>query len=308
MEITLPLGRFYIARRVAMNRIQTIGLWGTSLFLLLSCGSLTSATPSPPFNIAQSTGYQKAMQSGYNAAAKQDYGKALEHFNRALKLQPGDRNAQTAINNLKDYQGNKKGFHVSPSGIGAPSVREGAASRLKNCLDGKKLVAIIPVNQLGLTSLAKPTLLFYIPPTSAKSLRVKLTDNAGATVYERTSKTPPKPGITEFNFADFDNSPSLKPETPYKWSLTLHCDPQDTSADVTVSGAIQRAKINPILLSQIEAVSMSDRANLYAINGLWYDAVKALAKARQQNPTDAKLAEDWSALIRSVQLEQELGG
>jgi tetratricopeptide (TPR) repeat protein len=291
---------------MAMKPCQRSSPRATSLIVLLSCASVPSIALSFPITTAQivrgAAGYQQAMQSGYAAAAKQDYGKALAHFKHALKLQPGDRNAQIVIDNLSRYQKTGKGFHVTPSGIGAPSVRERAATRQQNCLDGQKLVAIIPSDQLGLTSLAQPTLLFYIPPTSAQTLQVRLEDSAGAVLYEKTLKTPKKSGFAGFNFAEFKDSPSLKPETTYQWTFTLQCNPQDTSADVTVSGMIRRINLNPILESQLKNMSNRDRATLYANNGLWYDAVKALDQARQSNPTDTRLAEDWSALLKSINL------
>jgi len=279
--------------------------------MFVSCWTVAPVTLSLPLLTAQippsGAGYQQAMRSGYDAAAKQNYGKAVEHFKRALKLRPGDRNAQVAINNINRYQTSEKGFHVTPSGVGAPSARERAATRQQNCLDGRKLVAILPNNQLGLTSLAQPTLLFYIPPTSAKSLQVRLEDSTGAILYKKTLKTPIKSGLAEFNFAEFNDSPSLKTKTTYRWTFTLHCDPRDTSADVTVYGMIQRIELDPVLVRQLETVSISDRAILYAINGLWYDAVKALINARQSTPTDDTLAKYWSELLKSVDLDEELG-
>jgi hypothetical protein len=281
----------------------------TGLMMLLSCGSIAPAALSYPFSTVQTisitASHQQSTQASYSAAVNQSNGKVLEHSRDALKLPIGDLNAKTVIGKLaqnKQY----KGLRVTPPGIGAPTVRARGATRDQNCLDGKKLVAIIPENELGLTSLAQPTLLFYIPPTLAKSLQVRLEDTTGVMLYERTLKTPLKPGLAEFNFADFQDSPDLKSEVTYKWMLTLHCNLQDPSANVTVSGMFKRIDLDPTLVHRLEAASPRELINLYALNGLWYDTVKTLAKARQANPTDAELAQAWSELLQSVDLNKEL--
>jgi hypothetical protein len=141
---------------MAMKRIHQLI---TGLMMLVSCGSIAPVSLSRPFSTAQTApntaSYQQALKLGYDAAAKLNYGKALEYFRHALKLRPGDRNAQTAIANTAQHQ-KSKGFRVTPSGVGAPRDRARAGTRQQNCLDGQKLVAIIPDSELGLTSLAQP--------------------------------------------------------------------------------------------------------------------------------------------------------
>jgi tetratricopeptide (TPR) repeat protein len=295
-----------------MKRIHYLGLCATGLTILLSPGIIVPVTLGlsiPEIWIAQSAAnYENAMQLGYEAAGKQDYQKALEYFKRSLKLRPRDANAQRAIANTNEIIKEGNDFHVTPSGVGAPNVRERGATRQKNCLNGSKLVAIIPENELGLTSLAKTTLLFYIPPTSAKSLQISFEEKkTGAKFYERTITVPAKSGLAKFDLAEFDDAPSLELDTTYRWTLTLRCDPQDTSADVSVSGAIRRIAIDPILLRELERGSEGDRTRLYAMNRLWYDTVKVIAEARQSNPDDAQLNKDWVELLRSVGLDPRFG-
>lgn len=298
-----------------MIRFQSPIIWVIGLTMLMICGSVAPAAFSltrPTLASARSEDYQQAMQSGYTAAANRDYKRALENFQRALKLRPGDRNAQIAIKNTNYYLKNpvrSEEFQV-PSGVGAPNERVRAATRGK-CSNVSsnvpKLIAIIPENQLGLTSLEKPALLFYVPPTLAKSLQVRLQDdNTRATLYQRTLETPTQSGLAKFDFAEFNDAPSLELGKIYRWYLTLRCNPQDNSADVEVWGKIQRVELDPILASQLKKINNRDRANLYALNGLWYDAVKSLVEARQSNPKDARIAKDWAELLKSVELDQAL--
>jgi tetratricopeptide (TPR) repeat protein len=297
---------------MAVKRLHYLSLWATSLTIPLSLGIVSPVTlglSSPEVWIAQSAAnYENAMRSGYEAAGKEDFKNALKYFRRALKLRPGDANAQLAIANINQNLKEGNSYHVTPSGVGAPSERERGATRQKNCLNGSKLIAIIPENQLGLTSLAKPTLFFYIPPTLAKSLQVRFEDEKTADkFYDRTVTTPAKSGLAKFDLAELNDAPSLESDKTYRWTLTLHCDPQDRSADVSIFGTIRRIAIDPILLRQLEKVGIGDRARLYAINRLWYDTVKTIAEARQSNPQDAQLNNDWVELLRSVGLDAKFG-
>jgi Domain of Unknown Function (DUF928) len=253
-----------------------------------------------PQNITE---YDRFMKQGYQASTQRNNkNTALENFNRALKLCPDDSNANKAIENINAYYKNANVMHVTPSGIGAPSNRAQAATRNQNCLDGKELVALIPEQELGLTSMEHPTLLFYIPLTSAPTLKLTLEDNSGKTIYTKTFKTPAKTGLVQFKFSEFKESPSLTPLTTYQWTFSLVCDPQDPSANVTVFGSIQRIKLDPTLFGELKTATPSDRVKLYATNGLWYDTVATLAEARQFNPSDPQLAKSWQELLKSVGL------
>ncbi len=198
-------------------------------------------------------------------------------------------------------------MHVIPSGIGAPTGRAAAGTRNDYCLkDGNKVIALIPENQLSLTAMERPTLLFHIPPTSASTVKVTLQDDNGTTLYTKISATPAKPDFVQFRFADFKNSPSLIPGKIYQWTFTLLCDPKNPSANVTIFGKIRRTELDPILARELKTAKPHDRATLYAVNGLWYDTAATLAEARQANPTNAQLAQDWNELIKSIGLERLL--
>ncbi len=204
-----------------MKQLHYLSLCATNLAIFVSfwvVAPVTLAESVSGVEIAQSAAdYQNAMQLGYKAASEQDFNKALENFKRALKFRPGDRNAQIAIDNINQYLKEGNRLHVTPSGVGAPNVRSRGATRQKNCLNGRKLVAMIPEKQLVLTSLAQPTLLFYIPTTSAKSLQMRFEDDStGIKFYEKTLTTPAKPGFFRLSFAELNNTPSLELAKTYR--------------------------------------------------------------------------------------------
>jgi tetratricopeptide (TPR) repeat protein len=305
MEVTLPLGSFYFARGMEMKHLKNFHLVFLPSLLLLTNGLPTlqqtaSAAPklcnspsSESYELCMKLGYQTSMQRGNQKAA-------LEYFRSALKLRPADASASKAIQNLELQMQGGKVMHVTPSGIGAPTGRATAGTRNDHCLeDGKKLVALIPEHQLGLTTMERPTLLFHIPPTSASTVKVTLQDESGATLYTKTSATPAKPDFVQFRFSDFKNSPPLISDKTYQWTFTLLCNPKNPSANVTVSGNIRRIELDPILTSELKTAKPGDRATLYAMNGLWYDTLATLVEALQADPNNLKFKEDWQELLKS---------
>jgi hypothetical protein len=291
-----------------MKFSNTFRLISLSSLLLLSNGVPVlqrTAIASPQSCNPQSNGdYELCMKLGYKASMQRGNQKAaLEYFRNAQKLRPGDANANKAIQNIQLHMQGGNVMHVIPSGIGAPTRRATAGTRNDHCLeDGKKVVALIPENQLSLTAMERPTLLFHIPSTSASTVKFTLQDESGATLYTKISATPAKPDFVRFRLSDFKNSPSLIPGKIYQWTFTLLCDPKNPSANVTVFGHIQRTELDPILTSESKAAKPSDRATLYAVNGLWYDTAATLAEALQANPTNFQLAQDWKELIKSIGL------
>jgi hypothetical protein len=247
--------------------------------------------------------YERYMKLGYQASTQYKSKKiALDRFKRAIKLCPGNIFATTAAKNMEFQLQKGNVVHVTPSGIGAPSNRAQAATRKENCLNGEKVVALIPENELILTATERPTLLFYLPPTPASNIQITLGDG-GSKPYTRIVKTPKKQGdFVQFKFSDFTDSPALIPGKTYQWTFTLLCDPQGPSANVTVFGSIQRIELDPILANELEIAKPSDRAILYANNGLWYDTVATLVEALQSNPNDPQLAKSWQELLKSVGL------
>lgn len=51
----------------------------------------------------ENSGYDRAMQAGYEATQKRDYQAALKHFREALKARPNDAYAQQAVRNIETY-------------------------------------------------------------------------------------------------------------------------------------------------------------------------------------------------------------
>jgi hypothetical protein len=311
MAIALLLGSFYIAGRMEMRNSHIFQLASLSILVGLNSGiyflqSLAIAAPKA-CNPPSSGDYELCMKLGYQTSIQRTNQKvSLEYFRSAQKFRPSDASANKAIQNIERQMQKGNVLHVTPSGIGAPSNRAQGATRDQNCLDGKEVVALIPENQLSLTAMERPTLLFHIPPTLAPNIKVTLEENGGTTLYTKTFKTPKKTGYVAFKFSDFNDSPSLTAGKNYQWSLTLVCNPHAPSANVTVFGSIRRIELDPILTSILKTAKPGDRAALYAVNGLWYDTLAILAEAIQSDPNNSQLTKDWQKLLKSSGLRELL--
>ncbi|WP_254721630.1 DUF928 domain-containing protein [Kovacikia minuta] len=70
-----------------------------------------------------------------------------------------------------------------------------------------------------------------------------------------------------------------------------------------MEGTIHRVVQDRAIAAQIESASPQQKVELYAQNGIWFDALTTLANLRLANPQDPALTSDWDSLLRSVGLE-----
>jgi hypothetical protein len=265
------------------------------------------ATPQAPITVAQATisQYNKYMRLGYSATAKRDYRNALINFRRALSVRPGDAYATTAINNVSNYarRGSSKNIFIA-SNRGAPGTRIGGATRGGCSSSDRTLTALVPANNLGMTTSQYPVVFFYVPQTSADILELSLLDENDNEVYQKNLTPNKTGGIASINFASLPGLKPLQVGKSYHWYLSIVCNAQDRSADIFVDGWVQRVKLDPALQSALQQVSASDRASLYAVNGLWYDSLTALFETRKSSPNNSALINEWADLLDSVGLDK----
>ncbi len=267
----------------------------------------TLATPQAPIVVSQSTTsqYNQYMRRGYSATAKRDYRNALVNFRKALSVRPGDAYATTAINNVSKYarRGTSKTIFIA-SNRGAPGTRQGGATRGGCSSSDRTLTALVPANNLGMTTAPYPVIFFYIPPTSADVLELSLLDENDNEIYQKNLTPTKTGGIASINFSSLPGLKPLEVGKSYHWYLSIVCNTQDRSADIFVDGWVQRIKPDPALQSELQQVAASDRASLYAVNGIWYDSLTSLFETRKSNPNNSALVNEWADLLDSVGLDQ----
>ncbi len=107
--------------------------------------------------------------------------------------------------------------------------------------------------------------------------------------------------------------PALEVGQIYHWQVNLLCpDAESPDEDnqyipnVSVAGWMKRVEPSAAFVAQLDIATPTERFDLLAENGLWYDALTQLTTLRRENPKDETLAAEWSELFNSeyVQLPE----
>ena len=190
-----------------------------------------------------------------------------------------------------------------PYGSGRNPQREDGGDRgcsALNIPENKYLTALVPARNEALATTQSPTLLFYVPYTSTSPISAKLSlldENENDVVEPMLVTLSGTPGIIRLRLPK-----PLETKKLYHWAFAVICDRNDTAKDRVVHGWIQHVEPSPALISQLkEKASPRERAELYAKEGFFLDALALLAEIRY---TDPQANTDWSSLLQSLQLEK----
>lgn len=160
------------------------------------------------------------------------------------------------------------------------------------------LTALSPQTNLGFTVAAYPQFFFYIPQTSAKTVKFTLLKEDKNKVYETTLSTPSTPGIFRLSLPIDKTLPPLEIGKNYRWYLQLFCS-ELGNGEIYVDGWVQRVEPNSTPTSQSEKVEVGGWMESDRKHGFWYDDLAKLAEKLRSNPTDSALKVAWENLLRS---------
>ena len=195
-----------------------------------------------------------------------------------------------------------------PPNLGAPKGRTGGGASRGACAQSQAMHAVLPssaARSYSLTALEHPTFWFYLPnrPHPETRLEFVLQDAADRYVYKTVFNQPnASAGLVSVTVPE--QSSPLIANAAYSWTLSLQCDPTNPSQMAFIRGGIQRVAIAahpdsaPTLSTAIPTSSdPAITAQLYAQQGLWYDAITILAQALQTQPTNQFTAQAWKDLL-----------
>ena len=198
-----------------------------------------------------------------------------------------------------------------PVGLGLPQRREGGGTR-GECLQAKQIASIVPKSRMGTTATGDPTFFVYLPSSkeswedTLKGAEFGIEDENGNEVYQKILVLKNNSGIVDISLSDLPDAPTLEVGKIYKWYFHVICDlkndPQDRSSPHFVGGGVQRIELREALKSQLAQVSDSERATIYAREGIWYETLKTMAQLRRDRPNDLELAANWASILASVGL------
>jgi hypothetical protein len=166
----------------------------------------------------------------------------------------------------------------------------------------------------GLTAKENPAVWFYIPYSQVIVARIdfnlKDQDSSNKKTVYQTSMLPPKQGgIVGFALP---KNVRLAVDHLYQWELQLtmkipatsKVSPLPNAEKIVVTGWIQRKNLTSILSREIKQSNLTKQADLYGVNGYWYDAFAMVAELRRDYPQDLEIQKDWENILESINLDE----
>ena len=181
-----------------------------------------------------------------------------------------------------------------PPRSGMPAVRVGAGSR--GTADLLPALDVLAPRATGWTTKAQPNLYCYASKAVSTNVEFTLIIPGQSTlVIETNLANGLRAGINTIELARYGIE--LRPDTEYKWSISLVLDPESPSRDKVTSGVIQRILPSDELSRKLAQAKAFDRPLIYAQEGLWYDAADWLLGLLAITPMDEGLLRRLDELL-----------
>ena len=186
-------------------------------------------------------------------------------------------------------------------------TRSGSSPRQVHiAIDGEILecpfTALVPklgTDNYGLTLDEYPTFFIHIPKIPAATIEFTLIDEKDALIYQTRYPIAERDATFGIRLPRHSNLPPLNIGQVYTWQVSLE---SESSSMRVVRGEIERFEATSEFAKDLEEATPAGKVMLYAETSLWYDAVKALADLRRDDPDNPQLRADWIALMNAVEL------
>jgi Domain of Unknown Function (DUF928) len=200
-------------------------------------------------------------------------------------------------------------FIQPPPRQGTPKGTIPAGSRRGCPQTQKPLEALVPVTKFpdntelrwGLTTQDYPTFWFYVPyeSKSVQTAKFSLRDRTNRALYETNVTLTRTPGVVNVSLPK--EAPRLENNQWYRLYLFINisCAPNTPYQKDFAEAWVKRETLAPALSNELEEATTQQRANIYAKNGIWFDAITTVAESRRQNPNNKQ----WNNLLKSAGLE-----
>lgn len=227
---------------------------------------------------------------------------------------PATAQSSVASNNL-----NNLGVHFQPPQLpdnGTPTGRRKGAAGRGNCATESRLTALVPTFEKtlpenggkvtyvwGKTIAEYPTFWFYVPylSTSLRSVEFVLQDGEDD-IYRSPVTLPKTPGIVSFRLPS--TAKPLEVGKMYRWffKVNVSCAPKQLSNanyQDYVEGWVQRVELNSRMTHQLETATPQQQIAIYAANGIWHEALNAIADL---DGAETTVKNYWTELLQSAGL------
>lgn len=181
-----------------------------------------------------------------------------------------------------------------------PGRRVGGGTRGECVASSQSLVALNPVNNLGVTASDRPTVYVSMQPSDETfPVEFSLRDTDGQTVYETSFETTKHKSFVGVQLPE----KVLKAGQDYQWYFSAICDPDDRSQNVVLSGWLRRETSQTAMNADASLSSRLAQVKTYQAAGLWNDAIAAMVELRQTYPRDNTVLLQWKQLLQALDLD-----
>ena len=193
-----------------------------------------------------------------------------------------------------------------PPAEGMPVSSVGGASRtISNCFNEANdsaipFSAVLPSSNQGLTAASHPTILAYLPETSAQSVFFSWRGENDRDHYQAILPIENKAGIISLDLPQ--NAPPLEVGQNYQWALGIMCNGRLQPDSPMVQGRVKRIELSSAVQNLLDDDLSLKNAALYGENGLWYETAATLAQLKTARPNEVNLVLNWQELLNSVGL------
>lgn len=161
-----------------------------------------------------------------------------------------------------------------------------------------ELTALAPFSHVGQTTTTHPTFAWFVPDQASYPLEFRLFLNQQR-LYRTEMQS--QSGIMQFTLPPTENG--LTVGQNYTWQVVLVCNPNSPSANIVAMAEIGVVKASSELQRKLATLQNSQqRADLYAKQGLWFDALASALKEPANQPIVLTLL-DSLANVEAQQLK-----
>jgi hypothetical protein len=191
-----------------------------------------------------------------------------------------------------------------PPLLDAPPTRVGGS--IPGTGNGAAILQVLAPDHAGLTTHAQPTLYWYAStPLVVRFEIAPINEDGTAPLLKVEAGSKKLAGIQQLDLGD--HNISLQPEFTYQWSVVPVTDKGSRSAGIIASGLIERMELGEGLTSRIERSHGTELVNVYASEGIWYDALETISSMIEESPGDKGLEAIRASLLDQVGLQVVTG-
>jgi hypothetical protein len=204
--------------------------------------------------------------------------------------------------NKSNHTTQKQQVTFEPPQGSKPQTTVGGASRGGQCpMDTEHqdlpLTPLLPAANPALTAESHPTLLVYVPKSSATTALLIVKDTNEEYDYQTQVSIGDRPGIVSLTLPN--DAPALNVNQEYQWSLVLMCDGKLRPDSPVAQGDIKRVVIDSNLTQKLTTADLLESAAIFGQAGLWYDTITALSQVKIAQSENVQIASTWENLLKT---------